>query len=97
METERRRGYSGTARRKGRQQTTRTYDHRATSRLYREYALAVAANATGSTRPNPVIRVVEILAGKQSFARCLTGQASDAFAVPQRQPLLRARSIFLVF
>ena len=35
VETELRRGYSGTARRKGRQQTNRTYCHRATSRLYR--------------------------------------------------------------
>lgn len=35
METELRRGYSGTARRKRRQQTNRTYRHRATSRLYR--------------------------------------------------------------
>ena len=36
VETEPRRGYSGTARRKGRQQTNRTYCHRATSRLYRK-------------------------------------------------------------
>ena len=36
VETELRRGYSGTARRKGRQQTNRTYCHRATSRLYPE-------------------------------------------------------------
>ena len=36
VETESRRGYSGTARRKGRQQTNRTYCHRATSRLYRD-------------------------------------------------------------
>jgi transposase len=35
VETELRRGYSGTARRKGRQQTNRTYCNRATSRLYR--------------------------------------------------------------
>ena len=35
VETELRRGYSGTARRKGRTQTNRTYRHRATSRLYR--------------------------------------------------------------
>ena len=35
METELRRGYSGTARRKGRQQTNRTYCHRATFLLYR--------------------------------------------------------------
>jgi len=35
VETELRRGYSGTARRKGRQQTNRAYCHRATSRLYR--------------------------------------------------------------
>src|SRR5262245_53297606 len=35
VETELRRGYTGTARRKGRQQTNRTYCHRATSRLYR--------------------------------------------------------------
>ena len=35
VETEPRRGYSGTARRKRRQQTNRTYCHRATSRLYR--------------------------------------------------------------
>jgi hypothetical protein len=39
VETELRRGYSGTARRKGRQQTTRTYCHRATSRLYRHVGL----------------------------------------------------------
>ena len=36
METELRRGYSGTAKRKRRQQTNRTYCHRATSLLYRE-------------------------------------------------------------
>jgi len=35
VETEPRRGYSGTARRKGRQQTNQTYRHRATSRRYR--------------------------------------------------------------
>ena len=35
METELRRGYSGTAKRKGRQQTNRTYCHRATFLLYR--------------------------------------------------------------
>jgi hypothetical protein len=35
VETELRRGYSGTARRKGRQQTNQTYRHRATFRLYR--------------------------------------------------------------
>jgi hypothetical protein len=35
VETELRRGYSGTARRKGRQQTNRTYCHRATFLLYR--------------------------------------------------------------
>ena len=34
VETELRRGYSGTARRKGRQQTNQTYRHRATFRLY---------------------------------------------------------------
>ena len=34
VETELRRGYSGTARRKGRQQTNRAYCYRATSRLY---------------------------------------------------------------
>jgi putative ABC transport system substrate-binding protein len=40
VETELRRGYSGTARRKGRQQTNRTYCHRATSRLYHSDRLA---------------------------------------------------------
>ena len=40
VETELRRGYSGTARRKGRQQTNRTYCHRATSRLYRSRSVA---------------------------------------------------------
>jgi hypothetical protein len=40
VETERRRGYSGTARRKGRQQTNWTYCHRATSRLYRSAKFA---------------------------------------------------------
>ena len=36
METELRRGYSGTAKRKGRQQTNWTYCHRATFLLYRD-------------------------------------------------------------
>ena len=35
VETELRRGYSGTARRKGRRQTNQTYCHRATSLLYK--------------------------------------------------------------
>jgi len=57
VETELRRGYSGTARRKGRQQTNRTYDHRATSRLYRRLVpshavlrrLAVVLSARGAS------------------------------------------------
>ena len=47
VETELRRGYSGTARRKGRQQTNRTYCHRATFLLYRllEFANGCYADA----------------------------------------------------
>ena len=39
LETEPRRGYSGTARRKGRQRTNQPYCRRATSRLYRVHAV----------------------------------------------------------
>ena len=46
VETELRRGYSGTARRKGRQQTNQTYRHRATFRVYRTSPDAVAAQVS---------------------------------------------------
>src|SRR5262245_26148681 len=59
VETELRRGYSGTARRKGRQQTNRTYCHHATSRLYRKRRRATAfRDSTYSDfRPGAVVRL----------------------------------------
>jgi hypothetical protein len=40
------------------------------ARLGREYALAVAVDATGSTRPVPVGERSEMIATKQPFAAC---------------------------
>ena len=62
VETELRRGYSGTARRKGRQQTNRTYCHRATSRLYRL--------RRPDARRRPVGRKSGVLGAKGSLRAC---------------------------
>ena len=48
METELRRGYSGTAKRKGRQQTNQTYCHRATFLLYLAKVSRTTANLKGA-------------------------------------------------
>ena len=53
METELRRGYSGTARRKGRKQTNQTYFHRATSLLYAQKFASSKANVRPSTFRSP--------------------------------------------
>jgi hypothetical protein len=62
VETELRRGYSGTARRKGRQQTNQTYGHRATSRLYRKREFADADSGhPGAARPDTTLaRLVNV-------------------------------------
>ena len=73
VETELRRGYSGTARRKGRQQTTQTYCHRATSRLYRTATVAdqtarvqTRRSLTGQLQ---TVALTSQFAGKQPLTR----------------------------
>jgi len=91
VETELRRGYSGTARRKGRQQTTQTYCYRATSRLYRTATVAdqtarvqTRRSLTGQLRPLTI--VAEISRERPSApAHRSSGGSGRAVATPGRR------------
>jgi hypothetical protein len=50
--------------------------------LGREYALAVAADATGSTRPEAVVRRLKLPSGLRSFANRFIDHNSKSISAP---------------